>query len=547
MEQSTSVFIAGGGPVGLSLALALAHFGVDSVVAERKPGTTEEPQANSLIHRSMELFRQLGLERALQERAAAADRGFSIFGLFESLAGPEWGRVPPMTEPVASPVSPFSADQGVLEDELARAARDCDRIQLLFSTEYVDFSQEDDGVTVRCRAAGGGETRVWRARYLVGADGAGSVVRKQAGIGKDGPAAIEAVWTEYWRADFSRHPQIRRQGGLIFSPDPAVPYMSAVGMLPDGLRRSRFYNLVEATDTRRPWDDAGAVAAIRRQVGVEDLEVELCGHRVWSIGNQVAQQYRIGRVLVAGDAAHRMPASGGFGLNTGIQDVHNLAWKLAYVLHGLAAERLLDTYATERRPIAKANGDWSVANLSRTAAPTPGSGVSAMVAAVQSGNPDRIAFVLEDLREWTHSIGRSLGTVYEEGAVIADGTATPPFNSRTYTPTDRPGSRYPHQWTDLNRTHSTLDWFDTNFTLITGPLGTDWHHAATKAADHLGLTINRHTLPTVDRHDGLLMGNTGAVLVRPDGHVAWRRGWLDPDPTSELTHALTTLLRREQM
>lgn len=334
---------------------------------------------------------------------------------------------------------------------------------------------------------------------------------------------------------------MKRPAGMIISPDPAVPAMSTIMMRPDGTRISMFH----APPTReRPWDDATAIDVIRRQVGILDLEVELLGYDTWRASNQVATDYRNGRVLLAGDAAHAIPPSGGFGLNTGIGDVHNLGWKLAFVLQGIASQHLLDTYAPERRPVAKDNGEWSVENAPRFLAPTAEQPVTAIAAAVRSGNKDRIAFVLKDMEYHLHNVGRALGYSYQAGAVIPDGTAKPPFNSKEYVPTDRPGARFPHMWVDLLRMTSTLDWFDTDFTLVTGPMGADWLEAGHKVAEHLGIGLNLRTLPMAYPSDGFGMGLRGAVLVRPDGHVAWRRGWLDDDPGDELSKAITMLLRR---
>jgi hypothetical protein len=248
---------------------------------------------------------------------------------------------------------------------------------------------------------------------------------------------------------------------------------------------------------------------------------------------QVAQSYRQGRVFLAGDAAHRFPPTGGLGMNTGIQDAHNLAWKLALALRGQVGDGLLDSYETERRPVAVSNTDWSVGNNARMAE---------LFAAIRDGNEDRIGFWLDDMANHYHFAGRSLGFSYPAGAVIPDASTAEQLDSRFYRPTDRPGARYPHVWLDRDYRHSTLDWFERRFVLVTGPLGDAWRDAAATAGARLGLDLDLRRLPEPGHGRGVHTGPRGAALVRPDGHVAWRLPWLPRDPATELHDALTTVL-----
>jgi hypothetical protein len=254
------------------------------------------------------------------------------------------------------------------------------------------------------------------------------------------------------------------------------------------------------------------------------------------MSKQVAVNYRKGRVILAGDAAHRFPPTGGFGLNSGVQDAHNLAWKLAYVLEGRAAEQLLDTYDVERRPVAQSNADWSYDNSLR---------MTMVEQATRSGHQDRIDFWINDMDNHLHSVGQSLGFIYDAGAVIPDGSTRPAYNPRIYTPIDRPGSRFPHRWMDAARTETTLDWFDQELVLVTGTEGDAWLGAGADVARRLRVPLGLKRWPA--SHEAALeigcgMGRRGAVLVRPDGHVAWRMAWCPPDPKAELASAMTTLL-----
>jgi hypothetical protein len=162
--------------------------------------------------------------------------------------------------------------------------------------------------------------------------------------------------------------------------------------------------------------------------------------------------------------------------------------------------------------------------------------------AIRSGNDDHIRFWINDLDNHLHSIGQALGFTYEEGAVIPDGTPRGGHLTRVYTPSDRPGGRFPHLWLDPARKHSTLDWFDRDFTVVAGPLGGDWLEAGRDVSARLGLPLGLQQLPNAHPADGIQMGLRGAVLVRPDGHVAWRMPYIPADPARELAGALGTLL-----
>ena len=207
---------------------------------------------------------------------------------------------------------------------------------------------------------------------------------------------------------------------------------------------------------------------------------------------------------------------------------------IRHVLRGWAEERLLDTYDAERRPIAHSNADFSLGNRHR---------YTHMEQAARSGHPDRITFWLDDMDNHLHSVGQAIGFRYEVGAVIPDGTVARPLDSRHYHPNDRHGARFPHLWLDHARKHSTIDWFDQEFVLVAGPLGAAWEGAAQAAARACGLPVQFRLMPRVDYSDGFRMGQRGACLVRPDGHVAWRCPWQPEDMGGVVTAALNQLRR----
>jgi hypothetical protein len=266
---------------------------------------------------------------------------------------------------------------------------------------------------------------------------------------------------------------------------------------------------------------------------------------------EVAERFRVGRVFLAGDAAHRFPPTGGFGLNTGVQDVHNLAWKLALVLTGRAPAALLDTYEQERQPVAQANTDWSVGNfLDGGSAVGPGNFLATMQIEAGGANvPEVLQQLQADIdaeRDHFDALGQDLGFVYERGAVLPDGTSLPAVADRAaeYVPNARPGSRAPHLWLQrAGERLSSLDLFGTGFTLLVADTATAWT-AAAQAAGVEDLTVRRIG-PRGDYHDEggtwrtlYGVGPGGAVLVRPDGHVAWRARESVAGATADLTRAL---------
>jgi hypothetical protein len=291
-----------------------------------------------------------------------------------------------------------------------------------------------------------------------------------------------------------------------------------------------------------PYTPGRCAEVVRQAAGVPDLQVEILGVDPWIAAAEVAERYRVGRMFLAGDAAHLMPPTGGFGLNTGVQDAHNLAWKLAAVIDGWAAPGLLDTYEIERRPF----GEFVTRQCHETAI-SMGRGeqpIEAGSAAPKLARP-----------EFHNELGMIFGAAYSSAAVIADGTELPAVVNPVadYVPCARPGSRAPHVWLERGgRRVSTHDLLDFRYTLFTGPRGEAWRAAADAARDALGVPIHGHAIgnggdvrdPAQSWATAYGIEPDGAVLVRPDGHVAWRRRSHVADPRRELAAALSTLLRR---
>lgn len=514
------------------MALLLDRFGIPFVLVEKNASTTNHPKARGTWSRTMELFRQWGIEQAVRKRGLP--NGASGFAFVETIAGHEYGRVPREPDLGHTPAWKCTAPQDVVEEELLEKVRGTKVGRIQFSTEFVRYDQDEHGVDVVVRDLTTGKETKWSAQYLIGADGAGSGVRRTAGISMEGPSSLATMCNDYWQADLSHIKSAGEVGGYRLGPlsngRPGASILNTNGR--DkwlSITRIGQENSVDAT----PWTDEEVVRNARAHVGIPNLDVSIINRSVWRVSKQIAACYTAGRVFLVGDSAHRFPPTGGFGMNTGIQDAHNLAWKLSMVLGGKASPRLLDTYDSERRPVGKANADFSFGNTQR---------FQHLEAAFRSSNVDHISFWVKDATNHQHSMGLGLGFSYDEGALIPDGTVKPNLRSRVYDPSDRPGGRFPHLWLDLSRQHSTLDLFDKNFVLLIGPKGEGWTEAAQSVSAGMSIPVDAHQLETVDSRDGLEMGQRGAVLIRPDGHVAWRVPYIPQDPAGSLSSALRRIL-----
>jgi len=527
--------IVGGGPVGMAMGLLLERFGVSFAVIERAAGVTDHPKARGCDIRSMELFRQWGIEDRIKARGLPP--GADVFAVVDTISGHEFGRTTLELNLGQSPSWRCMVSQDVVEEEIFSLLKTAVNGRVWYHTEFLGYEDSSTGITATTRNLQTGEQHKWSADYMIGADGAGSSVRRAAGIEMRGPSTLAVMANEYWKADLSALPRIDATAAYRIMPK--LPG-EAIWTVLNTNGRDRWLSAgavgTERDERPGPRTDQEVVELARRQTGIPNLDVKVINRSTWRLSRQVAAVFRAGRVFLIGDAAHRFPPNGGFGMNSGIQDAHNLAWKFKLVFDGAAGKALLDSYDTERRPIAESNADFSHGNQRRF--------VQTDVA-LRSGNRDQIDFWIRDTDNHLHSSGQSLGFGYEAGALVPDGTVRQPLQSRWYQPSDRPGGRFPHRWLDLARTQSTLDWFDRDFVLVVGPKADAWLEAAATVAERTGLTLQTRQLDSVHEAEGFAMGLRGAVLVRPDGHVAWRMPWIPSDPVAELGNALGAILSRE--
>jgi putative polyketide hydroxylase len=525
-ELEVPVLVVGGGPVGLSASLLLSRHGVRSLLVERHPGTSVHPKARGLNVRTLELFRVWGLEAAVRAAAGELDRALDVVWA-PTLAAPETRRVPYGGEgerrQADSPTTSAGCAQDKLEPILLEAARSYGLGELRFGQELSSLRQDEDGVAAALVERESGEEVTVRAAYVIAADGAQSPVRSMLGIGMVGPGAVAHRMGIYFRADLREIGDNRPALLYLVSPPEGGGVIAAVNLADLWLYMAPFRP--EQGERVEEFSHERCAQLVRGAVGAEDLEVEVLSALPWALAAAIAERFRDGRVFLAGDAAHLIPPTGGQAMNVGIQDVHNLAWKLAARLGGWAGVALLDTYESERRPFAVAVNDDAARNLGARGGTRP---------------------------EQFSNRGRVLGVSYDSTAVIPDGTDLPAVANPIidYPPTARPGSRAPHIWLWRGKQRvSILDLYDTDFTLLTGP-DSAWCTAAEETRARLAIPLKCYTVGP----DAPLIDNTGewshlygvrpdgAVLVRPDGHVAWRTATAQTDPTSRLLDCLRRIL-----
>jgi putative polyketide hydroxylase len=519
------VLVMGGGVVGLTAAVFLARHGVPCTLVERHPDLLLHPRARGLTPRSMEVFRQAGLEPAILE-AAFAGSGFVYRPVQANTLADEDYTVP--DEPQeddgsgASPCAFGPIDQDKLEhllrDEARRLGAD-----LRFNTELTSFDQDADGVTAEVTDRAAGATSTLATGYLVGADGFHSPVRRALGIEVDGPGLLFTTMTAIVDADLT--PALRdRETSIAYLQQPR-PFTILLAHDQAGRRWVFGTGYDPERESLGDFTDQRVADMVRAAAGLPDVEVEVQAQipgtdlKVlgFPIGAQVARRYRAGRVFLAGDAAHVWPPTGGLGANTGIQDAHNLAWKLALVHRGQAGPALLDTYEPERRPVGLLTMGQALARFGTRMGPDTGQPILDY-GAVSMG-----------YRYPVDGVGEAAG-----------GTGDPAPPAPPAQLTGEPGTRAPHRSIDVaGRPGSTLDLFGSGLVLVTGPEGDAW--VAVAGQLDAPLTTYRADAEVAAAYG---LGDDGASLVRPDGFVAWRSPTGVPDPTTTLITAVDTTLHR---
>jgi putative polyketide hydroxylase len=531
------VLISGGGPVGLTASLLLSQHGVRSLLVERHPGTALTPKARGINARTMEVFRQCGIDTAVRDAGLAEGR-LGLIVWTETLAGKEIERRVPgratAKNMAATPVRNCLCAQDDLEPVIRRFAEQAGGPEALrFNTELMSFSQEPGAVTGTLADRTTGAEIPFKARHLIAAEGAQSRVRRALAVKMIGEENVYDSVNILFHADLTQWVE-HRPAALYFVEQDEL---RATFLTING--RDRWGFLIHSPKKYgwQPQDFTPefCAALIRKGVGVPDLAVAVLGVGPWEASAIVADRYRVGDVFLAGDAAHEMPPTGGFGLNTGVQDVHNLTWKIAAVVRGKADDRLLDSYHAERQPFGQIVTQNSLAN------------------AMSMGRSARQSGVLPR-REFLNEQGLIFGACYESTAVVPDGTprvvADDPVTE--YLPSARPGSRAPHVWLKRgNEQISTIDLFGPHFVLLAGSDGDAWRRAAQAIGPSWPplrvFTVGKDAdlgNPDGTWREAYGVDTDGAVLVRPDGHVAWRSRSGATNPLEMLRAALDGLFGR---
>ncbi|MFJ7417457.1 FAD-dependent monooxygenase [Streptomyces uncialis] len=573
----TDVLVVGAGPAGLTAAALLARSGVDAITVTKYPTTAHTPRAHITNQRAMEVYRDLGIEDRVRSVATPGElMGDNVWAT--SFAGRElarmkaWGtRVDRKADyEAASPCAMGNVGQHLLEPVLLGAALD-HGADIRFGTELLDITQDENAVhgTVRDRATG--ETYRVRAKYALGTDGGRSTVAERLGFTLEGETGLGHAVNVWLEADLTEY-RAHRPGTLFFTIQPGKDFWLGAGTYiclkpwTEWVLIVMYDPAVEQLDL----SEEAMLARVHATIGDPSVEVRIKDISQWQLNHVLATEYRKGRVFLAGDAAHRHPPANGLGTNTSVQDSYNLAWKIALAVSGKAGDGLLDSYHAERHPVGRQVVDRALASVGLVAGIPTVLGVRAgqsdeegeaalaeffSPGEVGRGRRRELQTLLRDNDHHFNAHGVELGQRYTSGAVVPDGTPEPAYlrdPELYHQPTTHPGASLPHAWLEHGgRRISTLDLAGNGgFALLTGIGGERWLEAAEALTAELGVAIVPRAVGHRLTYDDVYgdwsrlreIEDGGALLVRPDRHIAWRAQDMAADPVRTLRQVMRQLL-----
>ncbi|MET7019953.1 FAD-dependent oxidoreductase [Bacillus mycoides] len=509
------VLIVGGGLSGLASALFLAKHKIDYLLIERHPTTAIHPKAGGITFRTMELFRELGLEQRIKSAGKALEncRGrLAVHTIAEvekeelaKMRTAQYGNDEKLLQKIEeiSPSKQTACYQITLEEMMLQEAQRLGG-KLSFYHELVSYEQNGNGVIATMRNRKTKEESMIHCDYVIAADGAKSKIREQLGILTEGRGTIGGYYMNiYFEADLS---ECIKGDAFGFT---MILHPEVIGALipVDNESKWIYHVAYDPVKGERPEDFSieRCKQIIQTAIGSTDIKPEIVSVLPWEASESTAVKFQDNRIFLVGDSAHIMPPTGGFGSNTGIQDAHNLAWKLAAVIKGKANPKLLETYHDERYPVAKLTTDHASSILFRAANREEGN----------LSNMDSLAV--------------TAGYQYCSEAIIDE--CNTPHRMNIVDLNGRPGTRAPHFWgTYEGKEVSILDLFGSNFVLLTGAEPSTWTEAARDVSSKLGVNIKVYRVGLsgdfVAQKDVLSelygIGHGGAALIRPDGFIGWR-------------------------
>jgi 2-polyprenyl-6-methoxyphenol hydroxylase-like FAD-dependent oxidoreductase len=533
-SRRTQVLIVGGGPVGMLLALFLDRYGVKSVIFNTDEGVRTHPRGSTHNSRTMEHYRRLGISGTIRELGLPPDHPKDA-AYFTRLSGWEIARyrmpseielarlsaATQATDQIPEPTQ--RVNQIRVEEFLLSHLRRRSNVELRFGWQGDQFSQDANRVLLTARRLTDGQSEQWQARYLVGCDGGHSAVRRSLGIRYCGYDRLEQAYlggrmiSSYLRAPTLYRDYLGRRRAWMYW----VVNSELRSTLSTLNGKDEFLFYTKPKDPEAPPDDAAVRHALFRSIGAE-VPVELLGHQPWIAGAAlVAERFADRRILLAGDAVHLFTPTGGFGMNTGVDDVANLSWKLAAKLQGWGGKSLLDSYESERKPIAVRNTRAARAIAKQVGGLDIPAGMEEDSPTGAEQRQEVGAQVSTYLATQFAPIGVELGARYDGSSIIASEEAAPTDSIVQYIPTGQPGGRAPHSWLGAGRElgDSLYDRLGNGFTLLRlGPKPADGAGLA-EAARNSGVPLD--ILDVTDAATRDLYG-ADLVVVRPDQHIAWR-------------------------